>query len=127
MMNKVKQMLPGGTTHSNTHTTSATPAYGVAGQHHHEMGMMDKVKEQLPGGTHSTTHTTTAAPVYGYRKKGMMDKVKEKLPFGTQKKTTHTTMGTKPGHHGTATRVHQEKGIMGKIKAKLPGGHSTIR
>lgn len=59
-------------------------------------GVMEKIKEKLPGGDHgadeqknSATGTVIGGGVgYGYEagheKKGLMDKIKEKLPGGHQ-------------------------------------------
>ena len=58
MKEKIKEKLPGGhkdeQTHMQTHTSATTtPGGGVyhesAGEHHEKKGIMDKIKEKLPG------------------------------------------------------------------------------
>ncbi|TQD99354.1 hypothetical protein C1H46_015012 [Malus baccata] len=169
---------------------TATTGYGTTndtytgGQQQQKRGMMDKIKDKIPGtggarraddryssnahtgiGTTGTGYGTTAAPSTGgeYRERGLMDKVKDKIPgtghrndaysshttsttapYGGTTGQHHSTTGTTGQHHSTTTpyggttgqhhstttpyggttgQHHQKKGIMEKIKEKLPGGH----
>ncbi|KAM1156314.1 hypothetical protein ACFX13_027670 [Malus domestica] len=125
---------------------TATTGYGTTndtytgGQQQQKRGMMDKIKDKIPGtggarraddhysshahtgiGTTGTGYGTTAAPSTGgeYRERGLMDKIKDKIP-GTGGRTDHPT----PYGGTTYTGEHQHEGIADKIKDKIPGtGH----
>lgn len=116
MKEKIKEKLPGGHKDSQYQQPAATGGYGhdsaytgmgTGGTHpegtHEKKGMMEKIKEKLPGG--------------------------HKDEYGQQHDTTTATGGYAPGRtgttgtYGTTEGTHEKKGIMEKIKEKLPGQH----
>lgn len=131
-------------------TDQGTAGYGGATGHHEQKGVMDKIKEKIPGTTESGATgtgygTTTGYGTHGtgtgtgtgghHEQKGMMDKIKEKIPCATGASGDTTGgAGTGTGQHYTAGgdgRQHhdqyshgtgEKKGIVDKIKEKLPGG-----
>ncbi|XP_068344760.1 dehydrin Xero 2-like [Pyrus communis] len=192
LMDKVKDKIPGTggarraddpySSHAHTGTGTTGTGYGTTdapytGGEYRERGLMDKVKDKIPGtggarraddpySSHAHTGTGTTGTGYGttdapytrgeYRERGLMDKVKDKIP-GTGGRThdptpyggttytgerqheglvdkipgtghrdeaysSHTTSTTAP-YGGTTGVHHEKKGIMDKIKEKLPGGH----
>nr|ACK37880.1 dehydrin [Pyrus pyrifolia] len=104
MMDKIKEKIPGTgggrrdddpySSNAQTGTGMTGTGYGTTdapytGGEYEERGMMDKVKDKMPGtGQRDETHssqTTTTTPYGGttgehQEKKGAMDKIKEKLP-----------------------------------------------
>nr|AHN92202.1 dehydrin [Saussurea involucrata] len=77
------------------HDIGGTGTTGAAGTHGHEQGgkgVVEQIKEKLPGGDHgcadehkaATTTTTTGdhGVADGHEKKGVMEKIKEKIPGG---------------------------------------------
>ena len=123
---KIKEKMPGGHK-DNQGQATATGAYGgtgytgagpttgtgtngggtyvptTTGGTHEKKGVMEKIKEKIPGGhkDYDQHQHTTAGTGGGYG--GTTD------TYGT---TTTTTEGT-----------HEKKGFMEKIKEKLPGQH----
>ncbi|CAL4981231.1 unnamed protein product [Urochloa decumbens] len=117
---KIKEKMPGG--HTENQGQTATGAYGgttgytgttgmgttggtyspTTGGPHEKKGVMEKIKEKLPGGhkDHDQPHTT-ATSGYAPGRTGTTD------TYGTT-----TTQGT-----------HEKKGFMEKVKEKLPGQH----
>ncbi|XP_024180021.1 dehydrin Xero 1 [Rosa chinensis] len=126
----LKEKMPGGT-HRSDDPYDTTPITTPYGGQHQDKGVMDKLKEKLPGGhkddPHSTTHTTTT-PGYGvagehHENKGVVDKIKEKLPGGHKDDPYSTTDTTTTPGYGVAGEHHENKGLKEKIE-KLPGGNS---
>ncbi|CAL4981229.1 unnamed protein product [Urochloa decumbens] len=117
---KIKEKMPGG--HTENQGQTATGAYGgttgytgttgtgttggtyspTTGGPHEKKGVMEKIKEKLPGvhKDHDQPHTT-ATSGYAPGRTGTTD------TYGTT-----TTQGT-----------HEKKGFMEKVKEKLPGQH----
>jgi hypothetical protein len=120
---KIKEKMPGGHKDNHGQQATATGAYGgtgyagpttgtgttgggtyvptTGGGTHEKKGVMEKIKEKIPGG-HKDYQHTTAGTGGGYG--GTTG------TYGTA--TTTTTEGT-----------HEKKGFMEKIKEKLPGQH----
>jgi hypothetical protein len=123
---KIKEKMPGGHKGNNQGQATAPGAYGggatgytgptgtgtgtTGGMYapttmthgaHEKKGVMEKIKEKLPGGhkDHDQQHTT-ATGGYAPGRTGTTD------TYGT------TTEG-----------VHEKKGFMEKVKEKLPGQH----
>lgn len=143
MMDKIKDNIPGTggarraddpySSHAHTGTGTTGTGYGTTdapytGGEYRERGLMDKVKDKIPG-TGSRTHDPTpygGTTYTGERQhEGIVDKIKDKIP-GTGHRdeaySSHTTSTTAP-YGGTTGAHHEKKGIMDKIKEKLPGGH----
>ncbi|KAM0975373.1 hypothetical protein ACFX13_018704 [Malus domestica] len=140
-----------GTTGGFGSATTGTGGYGTTdapytgGQQQQERGMMDKIKDKIPGtgggrrdddpyssnaqtgtGMTGTGYGTTDAPYTGgeYEERGMMDKVKDKIPGTGQRDETYSskTASTTAPYGGTTGEHQEKKGAMDKIKEKLPGG-----
>ena len=131
MKQKIKEKLPGGNKEQTTATGGYGPGYtgttgtggpgytgttGTGGTYgttegtHEKKGVMEKIKEKLPGGHKDTQPHTTATGGYGHGTTGTGG------GYGTG------TTGT-AGTHGATEGTHEKKGMMEKIKEKLPGGH----
>lgn len=115
---KIKEKMPGGRKDNNQATATgayggtgysgAGPTTGTAGTTggtyagtHEKKGVMEKIKEKMPGGhkDYDQHQHTTAGTGGGYGG------------------TTDHTYGTTTAHEGT----REKKGLMEKIKEKLPG------
>uniref|UniRef100_M8BYY7 Dehydrin DHN3 n=1 Tax=Aegilops tauschii TaxID=37682 RepID=M8BYY7_AEGTA len=133
MKQKIKEKLPGGNKEQTTAaggygpgytgttgtggpgytgTTGTGGAYGATEGTHEKKGVMEKIKQKLPGGHKDTQPHTTATGGDGPGTTGTT---------GTGGYGTGTT-GT-AGTHGATEGTHEKKGMMEKIKEKLPGGH----
>ncbi|XP_071735296.1 uncharacterized protein [Rutidosis leptorrhynchoides] len=90
----------GGILHRTGSGSSSSSEDDGEGGRRKKKGVMDKIKEKLPGGDHGTDEHTTAATAtvgggggvggygnegeQGHEKKGLMDKIKDKLPGANQ-------------------------------------------
>lgn len=119
---KIKEKMPGGHKDSQTQATAATGPYGgttgytgttgtgatggtyapTTGAAHEKKGVVEKIKEKLPGGhkDYADQQHTTATGGYAPGRTGTTES------YGT-----------------TAAGTHEKKGFMDKIKEKLPGQH----
>ncbi|KAJ0693679.1 putative dehydrin [Helianthus annuus] len=80
------QNVPMGGTGIGTGTKDVYGGTGIGtgghghGDTHEKKGVMEKIKEKLPGGHSTDEQTTTTGYGDTREKKGMMEKIKEKLP-----------------------------------------------
>ena len=142
MMDKIKDKIPGTggarraddpySSHAHTGTGTTGTGYGTANdpytgrQQQHERGMMDKIKDKIPGtgGARraddpysSHAHTGTGTTGTGY---GTTDAPYTGGEYPTGARTDHPT----PYGGTTYTGGRQQEGIVDKIKDKIPGtGH----
>ncbi|KAM0011202.1 putative dehydrin [Helianthus debilis subsp. tardiflorus] len=83
-------------------SSSSSEDDGMGGRRRKKKGVVEKIKEKLPGGDHGGHEHNTSATGHEYNTSG--------------------TVGGGYGHEG-AGEEHEKKGLMEKIKEKLPGGH----